>query len=201
MSGEEPVAAPESIAPAGPEGTDMEQPPHEGEERASTSGGSGPGDAVVPTWDNDALRVEVLLDEDNPHRSVMEVLVGDLEGRVGAVIIDLGPMEVRALLHQLEDVLLAQEIAEWEADGNDVEDFPLERQQRRVADYDDDLDGDDEDDLEDMARRGVDRYTDPLAVKTWLGQNYRVFGVRVQYLLVGLAVFVGLVMAVFGVLL
>ncbi|MFL0579520.1 hypothetical protein [Dietzia sp. 179-F 9C3 NHS] len=201
MNGDDPVAAPESTIPAVPESEDLARSPHDVEERTSNSDGSGPGDSLAPAWDNDALRVEVLLDEDNPHQSVMEVLAGDLEGRLGAVIIDLGPMEVRALLHQLEDVLLAQEIAEWEAEGNDVEDFPLERQQRSVADYDDDLDGDDEGDLEDMPRRGVDRYTDPLAVKTWLGQNYRVFGVRVQYLLVGLAVFVGLVMAVFGVLL
>ncbi|PZT85331.1 MAG: hypothetical protein DI630_36165 [Gordonia sp. (in: high G+C Gram-positive bacteria)] len=167
---------------------------------ADDEGDAGRDDSVVsdpeaPTWANDALSVDILLDEDDPHSSVMELLVGDLEGRLGSVLVDLGPVEVRALLRQLEDVQLAQQIAEWEAEGNDIEDFPLDAP-RDGIEFDD---GDDEDDAVPVSR--VDRLTDPLAVKTWMSQDYRLFGVPILYLLVGMAVVVGVIMAAVGVIL
>ena len=149
-----------------------------------------------PTWANDAISLDVLLDEDHPHASVMELLVGDLEGRLGAVYVDLGPMEVQLLLRQLEDVQLAQQIAEWEAAGNDIGDFPLDGPAGAVDYSDDDYDEDDEPSI-----GRVERLTDPLAVKTWMSQDYRLFGIPVQYLLVGLAVVVGVIMATVGTIL
>lgn len=150
-------------------------------------------DAQGPQWANDALSADILLDEDDPHSSVMELLVGDLEGRMGAVYLGLGPMEVRALLRQLEDVQLAQQIAEWEAEGNDIEDFPIDGP---VVDRDEFDDEDDEDDAPAFSR--VQRATDPLAVKTWMSQDYQLFGIPVQYLLVGIALLVAVVAAIFG---
>lgn len=156
-------------------------------------------DDFAPTWENAALEAAVLIDEDTPHASVLTMLVGDLEGRLGSVYLELGPLEVRALLRQLEDVQLAQQVAEWKADGNDVEDFPLDGVVRGARamdrDYDDDYDYD-----EVPSRRGVERLTDPLSVKTLMEQDYRVLGIPVKYLLVGLAVFVGLIVALVGAL-
>lgn len=151
-----------------------------------------------PQWANDAARVDVLLDEDDPHSSVMELLVGDLEGRLGAVHVELGPMEVRALLRQLEDVQLAQQISEWEAEGNDIEDFPLDGTDGPDGEFGED---EDDDELEAPPGRGAERLTDPLAVKTWMSQDYRLFGIQIQYLLVGMAVVVGVIMATVGVIL
>ncbi|MCT1885533.1 hypothetical protein M3C36_10075 [Dietzia cinnamea] len=168
-----------------------------------TAGGeAGPGNGVAsapqaPVWANDAASVDILLDEDDPHASVMELLVGDLEGRLGTVYVGLGPMEVRALLRQLEDVQLAQQIAEWEAEGNDIEDFPLDG---RRGDYDG-YDDEDDDGSNAVPVNRVGRLTDPLAVKTWMGQDYRLFGIPVQFLLVGMAVVVGVIMAIAGVIL
>lgn len=165
-------------------------------------GEAGPGDSVASdpqatVWANDAASVDILLDEDDPHSSVMELLVGDLEGRLGTVYVGLGPMEVRALLRQLEDVQLAQEIAEWEAEGNDIEDFPLDGPRGEHDGYDDDQD----DRTTTVPVSRVERLTDPLAVKTWMGQDYRLFGVPIQYLLVGMAVIVGVIMGTIGVIL
>lgn len=165
-------------------------------------GEAGPGDSVAtetqtPVWANDAASVDILLDEDDPHSSVMELLVGDLEGRLGTVYVGLGPMEVRALLRQLEDVQLAQQIAEWEAEGNDIEDFPLDGPRGERDGYDDDED----DRTNTVPVSRVERLTDPLAVKTWMGQDYRLFGVPIQYLLVGMAVIVGVIMGTIGVIL
>lgn len=164
-------------------------------------GSSAASDSQGPTWANDAVSVDILLDEDDPHASVMELLVGDLEGRLGAVYVGLGPMEVRALLRQLEDVQLAQQIAEWEAEGNDVEDFPLAGpggEYDEYGEYDDDEDGEGNNPV---AVNRVGRLTDPLAVKTWMGQDYRLFGIPIQYLLVGMAVIVGVIMGTIGVIL
>lgn len=160
----------------------------------------GPASEDGPQWANDAASVEILLNEDDPHRSVMELLVGDLEGRLGAVEVELGPMEVRALLRQLEDVQLAQEIAEWVAEGRDVEDFPIEGRDRAAEEVDYD-DGDEDVDDESVPQdRRIDRFTDPFAVKTWMEQDYRVLGMKVQHLLVGVAVMVGVIMAIVGVI-
>lgn len=170
-----------------------------GDDGDAGRGGSVVSDPQAPVWANDAASVDILLNEDDPHSSVMELLVGDLEGRLGAVLVDLGPMEVRALLRQLEDVQLAQQIAEWEAEGNDIEDFPLDGPGGGVEFDDGDEDDDEGYDAAPVSRVG--RLTDPLAVKTWMNQDYRLFGVPIQYLLVGIAVLVGLIMATIGVIL
>ena len=96
-----------------------------------------------------------------------------------------------------DDAVLAQQIAEWEAEGNDIEDFPLDG---RRGDYDG-YDDEDDDGSNAVPVNRVGRLTDPLAVKTWMGQDYRLFGIPVQFLLVGMAVVVGVIMAIAGVIL
>lgn len=94
-------------------------------------------------WEADAVEVAVVYDGDVPHQARLDVVTGDLEGRLGVVSVALDPLQLRSLQRELEGLRYDQELAEFVADGGDPELF----EPRVATPFGDDI-ADDEDQYE-----------------------------------------------------
>lgn len=158
-------------------------------------------DEVTVGWRNNAVDVQAFIDADDPHASYLQILVTDLEGELGAVEWPLGPMQVRALQRQLEDVRETQAYAEWLADGGGPEEFvsaPAELntdyEQHEDPAPDGDLDSDDHEPVVSRARRAAD----PMNVQGLLDKAPLIFGFKLQSVLLAAAVLIGVIVVLLG---
>lgn len=168
-------------------------------------GNAGPDDSddeMIIGWRNSAVDVQAFIDADDPHGSYLEILVTDLEGELGAVEWPLGPMQVRALQRQLDDVRETQAYAEWVADGNAPEEFaatPVAAEPDIYPEdehlYDESEEGEDE--HAPVASR-VRQVADPMNVQGLMDKAPLVFGFKLQTVLLVAAVLVGVIAVLLG---
>lgn len=162
------------------------------------------GDEVTVGWRNSALEVQAFIDADDPHASYLQILVTDLGGELGAVEWPLGPLQVRALQRQLEDVRETQAYAEWVADGGHPEDFvaaPADlgpdfytEQQYDDQASDGEVDTGEPAPIASRARRAAD----PMNVPGLMDRAPLVFGFKLQTVLLAAAVLFGVLVILLG---
>lgn len=192
MAGDELAASNAPFDARSDRNSDTMAPP--AEETYIESGAAAGPSAEIVTWENAAAEVQAYIDNDDPHASFLQVLVTDVEGDLGAALWPLGPMQVRELRNQLDEVLQAQELAQWVAEGGAAEDFvSYETGFGDGPEYGADDDAADDEDHRDDAAGRARKVADPMNVQGLLDRAPLVFGIPVRTLLLVAAALFGVI--------